>query len=385
MEECLAASYPLHPLAALTVGPLFRQLAQNERSLFAFLSSTEPHGFQEFLRSQSLNGEEVPAYRLDQLYDYVVTALGSSLFMHHRGKVWAEVEAALERLRDGDDLQLRLAKSIGLLQAVGPAGALSASREVLHLAFAGQAEPASVDAALEQLTRRSAAIFRRHLGSFALWEGSDIDLEARLAEARREVDRDFPIASFLTQMLPPEPRIARRHYFQKGTLRYFETVYADQETFRRELSRGLGSADGRIVFCLPRNAEDREAMVSALTSRDTPTGFGIIAAIPEDLLDLQEYCHELLCLRWVLQHTPELETDRIAHRELDSRMTFAEAGLRQYLDWIFAPTGTRQSRCIWFPQGPGRDAGDKLAERSTIYCLAIATKSSGPRRHGETN
>ncbi len=219
LEECLVASYPLHPLTALTVGPLFRQLAQNERSLFAFLSSTEPYGFQEFLRSQPLGGEDIPAYRLDQLYDYVVTAFGSSLFAHHRGKVWAEVEAALERLRDGDELQLRIAKSIGLLQAVGPSGVLTSSHELLRLAFADQAAPASVDAALDQLTRRSAAIFRRHLGSFALWEGSDIDLEARLAEAGREVDRDFPIATFLTQTLPPEPRIARRHYFEKGTLR----------------------------------------------------------------------------------------------------------------------------------------------------------------------
>jgi hypothetical protein len=349
--ECLAASYPLHPLTALTVGPLFRQLAQNERSLFAFLSSTEPYGFQEFLRSQGLGEGEVPVYRLDRLYDYVVTALGSSLFVHHRGKVWAEVEAALERLRDGDDLQLCLAKTIGLLQAVGPAGALTPSRKVLHLCLAGQADMGEVDAALDQLTKRSVAIFRRHLGSFALWEGSDIDLEARLGEARREVDRDFPIATFLMQTLPPEARIARRHYFQKGTLRYFETVYADRDSFRRELLRGLGSADGRIVFCLPKNADDREAMVAELKSKDSPAAAGIIAAIPEDLLDLQEYCHELLCLSWVLQHTSELETDRIAHRELYSRMSFAENGLRQHLDWIFAPTGTRQSRCSWYHRG----------------------------------
>ena len=96
LVKCLAACYPLHPLATLTVGPLFRQLAQNERSLFAFLSSAEPYGFQEFLRSERWGDGEAPAYRLDKLYDYVVTALGSSLFVHHRGKVWAEVEAALE-------------------------------------------------------------------------------------------------------------------------------------------------------------------------------------------------------------------------------------------------------------------------------------------------
>ena len=97
-----------------------------------------------------------------------------------------------------------------------------------------------VDAALDQLTKQSVAIFRRHLGSFALWEGSDIDLEARLDEARREVDRDFPIAAFLMQNFPPETRIARRHYFQKGTLRYFEAVYADRDSFHPGIVATLG-------------------------------------------------------------------------------------------------------------------------------------------------
>src|SRR5205085_10117282 len=52
LQHCLAASFPLHPLTAMILGPLFRQLAQNERSLFAFLTSSEPFGFQEFLREQ---------------------------------------------------------------------------------------------------------------------------------------------------------------------------------------------------------------------------------------------------------------------------------------------------------------------------------------------
>jgi hypothetical protein len=46
--ELFLRTYPLHPLTGLVLGLLFRQLAQNERSLFAFLSSSEPFGFQDF-------------------------------------------------------------------------------------------------------------------------------------------------------------------------------------------------------------------------------------------------------------------------------------------------------------------------------------------------
>src|SRR5262249_57696812 len=65
LQECLIACYPLHPLTAVVLGPLFRQLAQNERSLFAFLASSEPFGFQEFLREGTIR---TGPYRLDRLF-----------------------------------------------------------------------------------------------------------------------------------------------------------------------------------------------------------------------------------------------------------------------------------------------------------------------------
>jgi hypothetical protein len=39
LQACLAVCYPLHLLVAIILGPLFRQLAQNERSLFGLADS----------------------------------------------------------------------------------------------------------------------------------------------------------------------------------------------------------------------------------------------------------------------------------------------------------------------------------------------------------
>ena len=218
-QSCLEACYPLHPLTALVLGPLFRQLAQNERSLFAFLASSEPFGFREFLHDHT--AKDGP-YRLDRLYDYVMASLGPTLFAQHRGKLWAEVQSALDRLHDASDLEVRLAKGIGLLQALGPASGVTASRVSLHVAMKGAGSDEEIEAAIQSLARRSIVVFRRHTGSYALWEGSDIDIDDRLQAARQSVERDQNLASFLTRQMPPQPSIARRHYFQTGTLRYFE-------------------------------------------------------------------------------------------------------------------------------------------------------------------
>ncbi len=347
LQECLSACYPLHPLTAVTLGPLFRQLAQNERSLFAFLASAEPFGFQEFLRGQTLKGG---AYRLDCLYDYVMAALGPGLFAQHRGKLWAEIQSALDRLHDAGELEARIAKIIGLLQALGPASGIPASAGTLQAALKGTATEAQVEEAIQSLARRSVLVFRRHTGSYALWEGSDVDLDDRMQLARQSVERDQNLADFLTRQVPPQPLIARRHYFQTGTLRYFEATYFDRGDFQADLFQSnvveSGDADGRVLYCLPRDAGDRGTLRELIQSAasDSP----IVAALPQDVFDLRELCHELACLRWVAEHTPELESDRTARRELNARLAIAEQNLRSHLEWVFS---TANPGCSWYFRG----------------------------------
>ena len=49
--ELLRQCWPIHPLVAVLLGPVFRKLAQNERSVFSFLSSHEPLRASRFSRN----------------------------------------------------------------------------------------------------------------------------------------------------------------------------------------------------------------------------------------------------------------------------------------------------------------------------------------------
>ena len=123
LENCL----PLHPTVALIVSSLFRRFAQNERSLFALLNSSEPHGLQDFLSNQTYDGRVLPTFTLSNLYDYIHTALGSSLYTSRDGKKWAEIESAIARLPEPSPMTIKLIKTIGLLGIVGEASVKSES------------------------------------------------------------------------------------------------------------------------------------------------------------------------------------------------------------------------------------------------------------------
>jgi len=77
-----ADAYPLHPLTSLVLPQICTRYAQNNRSLFTFLTSSEPHSFKQFLDSTTLIGDIVPTLKIHQLYDYFVEAVGLGSLSH---------------------------------------------------------------------------------------------------------------------------------------------------------------------------------------------------------------------------------------------------------------------------------------------------------------
>ena len=73
--------------------------------------------------------------------------------------------------------------------------------------------------------------------------------------------------------------------------------------------------------------------------------------MPHDTLDLTEHCYDLICHRWVLHNTSQLESDKTASKELHSRLTHSELRLRKHLEWVFTPLASRSEPCDWFVQG----------------------------------
>lgn len=351
LQGLLASCAPLHPLVSMSLGPLFRRLAQNERSLFAFLTSAEPFGFQEALDSGRAKGDAFPLYRLDQLYDYVSSALGPSLFTQHRGRLWAEVDSALDRLKNGPVLEQQLAKTIGLLQVLGYGTGMPASEAVLRAALTMPGVSAKqVDAAVSSLVKRSIVTYRRHADSYALWEGSDIDVEARIREARRHVEPAKGLAPYLTAHTPPRPILAKKHAFQTGTLRYFDVCYVDGHTIQRAIDAGFGDADGRVLLAVPSSSEERQAMAEVLGSPAMADKVGMLGVVPANVLDLKEACIELACLRWVGENTPELASDATARKEMRARIATAERQVRRELERCFRPSSRGQGGA-WYHKG----------------------------------
>ncbi|MYB64777.1 hypothetical protein F4X73_08805 [Candidatus Poribacteria bacterium] len=374
LQDCL----PLHPTVTLLIGPLFKRFAQNERSLFAFLNSSEPYGLQDFLSNRSYDGSILPMYSLPDLYDYLDATQGNELFTSNSGKKWAEIESAIMQLKNPSDLTLKLIKSIGLLGIVKEViPKLKASQELLHYALDDNSSEFETEFSevLLTLQKRSIITYRRHNDIYAIWEGSDVDIEERLSVAESRVNTKAALATDLSRYMPMRPLVARRHLHQTGTLRYFTIRYTDIENYNVDLNEPLEDADGLILYALPANEYEVTQLIEKATNIDLRERQEILIAIPRTIGYLNNAVTQLAYLHWVNENTPELESDAVARRELKKRLADVEHDVSERISAVYGADD--KEVCIWYHKGEQTDIDSerKRNEYLSIICDEIFSET----------
>lgn len=341
-QNLIADTYPVHPAVLVALPSLFRQLAQNERSLFAFLHTDEPWGLRDIVRGPLSDGT-LPIYRLTHLYAYLEANLGPALFARARGQRWAEVAEARVSLIDDDALHLDVLTVVGVLGAIERASGLRASRAHIAFALADTGDDQTVTNALQKLVERRIITYRRYRDSYIIWEGSDLDLETLTQEARRAISERMDLTALLQQHADMTPRIARRHSYRTGSTRIFAVRYVESTRLGTDLARGE-RYDGELLHVVPANEEELRA---AEDWAQEPARAGEpwrITILPSRLHDLRDLLLEVAALRTLLDEHVELEHDRPARREVAGRLLEA----RQMLADMIAET---YERGRWFYAG----------------------------------
>ena len=346
VADCLAEALPLAPAVSLIVGPLFRRLAQNERSLFAFLSAGEPHSFADVMQQP----DAPPLYRLDHLYDYLTGAMGATLFNERMNRLWAETESALSRLETAGEQDVRLLKQIALLSFAGDLSGLHPTAELLRVTAGFSAD--DVDETLRTLKEARVVTYRPFHEEYHVWQGSDFNLEGKLDEAREEIPQRRPLANMLQDALPPLPVVARRHSYRTGATRVFEVIYASDSAWRQHLEAPHNRADGRIVYVLPKHEGDTTSLKESLREASAETGDAMtLLAVPDGIEVLHEAVRDLACFDWVLKHAEELQGDAAARTEVREQHADLAGYVHDQLTRLVVSDETGSNPCTWFYQG----------------------------------
>jgi len=365
----LTATWPLNPMTALLLGPVSRQrFAQNERSVFGFLSSAEPAGFQEFLASC----DERATYDPARLWDYLAANFGMALASGGDGARFSLAFEAIERAgAKGGPLHVELTKAAAIIEFFRNGSGLVVADDFLAAAVPN-ADPDERQEAIGDLLEWAVLIRQPRLGGYALFAGSDFDLEAAVSRAVGPVDN--ALLAGLPERVGYSFASAKRHYFTKGALRTFDILLRmigqddKPEAVADAIAARKPKGSGSIVLLLgdgnlDKPARDRrcKSIAKLLHEREIVAAVGVAA----DGYALRHATAELAAVERVFRDHPQLEGDRIARREIAARQSACIDELHRLLEaaldetrWWLAP-----------------DPSESLREPLSIVASALADKA----------
>ena len=352
--QLFAACYPMHPVSLLALPVLCTRFAQNERTLFSYFGSNEPHGFQQAMARLGHLGEWV---RPGDIYDYFVQTQPPALAAPLAQRTWAEVVTAVDRAERAEVEGLdggasaggltALVKAVGLLNLTTGSQGLLATEVVLRQLYPTKA---AFKRAIADAEGASLLQYRKFADEYRVWQGTDFNIDEHIALERGKIGR-VDLASTLTERSESTPIVARRHSIETGALRAFDVVYADSGSARPKEDRAHVP---RVVFFLAENRDDEAVFHRARKDAQA----GEIWALHPNGASLRAAIVQVLALERVQQGAQEVASDPVAAREVKEQLKTAQVAEQQALNALLRDPAASQ----WYWQGKRL----RIQERRTL-------------------
>ena len=341
-----ARIFPLHPTTLPVLVRMMRRFGQNERSLFSFISSSEPMALQQFASQSAATAGH---YRIHHLFDYVRSNLLPTLGAGNAHTHWGVIEAVLASSPVETPEEEAVLKTVAMLSLLDAAD-LPATVEIVSAAVGRDRN--MVDRAIKALRSRGVVYERGSVKGLCLWPHTSVNLDELFAKAVEVTSGQADGIKLLCDHVRSEHLVPRAYYVRMGTLRYAEVKLMPATSLNDFLAtqpqlNGTG-ADLNVRVVLPADHAQQRVAMQVLNDQRASILEGLYIAVAEPPGAAVASLTDLVAWEWVRRNTTHLSGDRYAREEVTRQIGHAERNLRIRLGGLAnlaIPTGRQFA---WF-------------------------------------
>ncbi len=325
---------PFDMVSAPMMTLALQKYGQNERSLFSFIESNDPHGLSDFLSKKK------PYYNLSSVFDYLIHnyySLLSTKYNPHYAQ-WSSIKTALDQAEVGyegkiDDAH-QLIKTIGLLNIFSNS---SVKIDDQFLEQYGKYSLGIKDpkATISKLKGLRIIRFVKHLSKYILFEGTDLDIELAIDEAGNLVEKVTNVVDHLNQYFDFPFILAKASYYKTGTPRFFSFQLSEQPV----APTPSGEVDGVINLIFSEKVKTAEIINISKTNNEA-----VLYGLYTNTAEIRNLIFEIKKIKRVKEDHVE---DRVATRELEKILQHQINLLNHYVLGSLYTKG----RVRWFKGG----------------------------------
>lgn len=292
-EIAVKGCYPLHPISTFILPRLSEKIAQNERTLFTFLSSENRFTLSAFLKDAD---EDFPILTPDFIYDYFEPLFRKEVYTSKAYKMFKLTSKILKKL-EVNSLHAKIVKTIALIYMVEQFEKLTPTANIIVDTFKENVKDIKeIQEALQELKDKQYVIYVKRSNDYLkLKESSGINIQKSIADTIEKAKNTASVKEILNKSSFDSYMYPTRYNDENEIIRYFEFTFIDSEEFfavenwNKKIENS--DANGIVYSIIPRDEEDIIAIKECLSMKKCHHS-RLVFIVPNNYIDIDKISYE---------------------------------------------------------------------------------------------
>ena len=293
VEHTIYGCYPLHPVSTFILPRLSERVAQNERTLFTFLSAPGQSTLPTFLNEYQDDAFEV--ITPDLIYDYFEPLFKKEAYGGAIHENYVLTEVILDKLEE-KSLESKIVKTLALMYILEQFEKLKPSKDEIASIYSISYGPEEINQAIENLIEKEYVIYLKRSNNFLrLKQTSGVDIRQKIRDMVEVQSKRITIKETLNNSNFDNYIYPSRYNNERDMIRYFAFEFIDENEVTEDIDWNVKSqsldADGVVYGIIPHSEESIKRIKNVLlkTSKECER---FIFIVPRHFIEIEDIVKE---------------------------------------------------------------------------------------------
>lgn len=255
LERVIYTCYPLHPVSTFMLPRLSERVAQNERTLFTFLSAAGTSTLPEFLAHyDDLSFDVITP---DNIYDYFEPLFRKEIYTGEIHQTYLLTTAILPKLQP-DSLESKIVKTLSLIYILEQFEKLKPTKDEIVGIFSVNYSVGEIETAIANLIEKEYVIYLKRSNDYLrLKQTSGIDIGQKIRDTIAALSGKVSTKATLNASNFDNYIYPSRYNDQKEMTRYFSFEFIEENEVQLDTDWSVKSeaydADGVVYGIIPES------------------------------------------------------------------------------------------------------------------------------------
>lgn len=307
--------YPLHPLSLMFLAEISIKVAQNERTMYTFLTRFEDDSLVKFLASH--HTKKLPILHPSHLYGYFRPLILRDTGIGGCFQIAVLVDDLIGHLKETDHIEKEVICIIAIGEVIKNWNKFPNTEIYIRAALSNDYTKHKISNTLESLFHRKIIYQNKYTNRIELMQGSSVDLSQEIKNLTSKKLTSQKLVSMIKTFTSLNYISPNRYNFKNYIQRFCRTEYLSvTELYSKKFQNNVNyqTEDGIIYYILPFTEDERLEAIEMVKKISISLVFFII---PDSFIECQSDIEELSAIYEIYNNKSIMQHGPLVRKELD--------------------------------------------------------------------